>query len=981
VPSNRVADPAAPPLTIRLLGGFELRRDGELLPPMDSARAGSLLAYLVLRRGKPQARQQLAFLLWPDSTESQARTNLRHVLHHLRRGLPEVDRYVEVTQRTLTWRADAPYRLDVDVFERLLNRAAHAPPEAQPVMLREAVDSYPGDLLEGGYDEWLLGERDRLRRRYQDAVARLAELSEAHGEPAAAIGYAEQLLRGDPLREEAYRLLMRMYHAQREPARALRAYHVCASTLERELGVAPSAETRRLYESLLPSTATFESARVGPPLVGRGTERRRLTDAWRAVESGGAGFVLVTGEAGIGKTRLVEEFGRWCAHRGAVVAEARCYPAEGILAYAPIVAWLRSEPMRRQLPHLERPWLTELARLLPELPVELPGLPRPEPLPEADQRQRLFDAVGAAIQVAGGPLLLVVDDVQWCDHQTLRFLHYLLRVRPRAPLLVVATGRWEEAQEPLYDLVNGLRLREGLTEIELGRLSPAETATLAGHLAGSAAVDSQRLYRETEGNPLFVIEALRAGSSSPKVQAVIEARLSRLSESARELVGLAATIGREFTTEVLGRAGDADQATLIRDLDELWRRRIVRERGPDGYDFSHDKLRQVAYQGLSPARRRRHHLRIAEALRAARDVDSAQIARHFERAGASDEAVGWYAEAARTAQLLHANPEAVGLLDRAVELLGSRHESRDRNLRELALRNALLAPLGAIEGYASPRLSAVQQRALQLVRAVGGEPAPPLLRSLAIGGLIETDYQRTQRYGEQLLARGERDGDDMLVVEAGYVLGIAAFWQARFDDARRRFELAVARYRPEQRQLHLLRYGQDPEVVCLSRMANTLWFLGQAEAAVAARDTALAHADEVGHPFSRAVTLVFAALLALDMNDTAGLRLHVAKLAAVGAPGRANQIVAGALRGLLDVLDGRDGVPRIKSAIAETSDGDAAPGMSAALQRILLAAYLAIGDAESALATADRLLEMGGGAAVWEAEARRVREAFLATTG
>ena len=224
-------------------------------------------------------------------------------------------------------------------------------------------------------------------------------------------------------------------------------------------------------------------------------------------------------------------------------------------------------------------------------------------------------------------MLLVVDDLQHGDRETCQLLHYLLRIRPSARLLVVATARREEldGDHPLQGLLVGLRARERLSELELGPLSRAETTELAEVLTGAAlgGQDAQRLYRETEGNPLFVVEALRAGWTdgrplSPRVQSVIEARLDQLSGPTRDLAGVAATIGRDFSTDVLAAAADVDEDAMVRGLDELWRRRIIREQsgGVVGatYDFSHDKIRQVAYVGVSPARRRLLHLRIASVL-------------------------------------------------------------------------------------------------------------------------------------------------------------------------------------------------------------------------------------------------------------------------------------------------------------------------------------------------------------------------------
>jgi DNA-binding SARP family transcriptional activator len=993
----------SPTLNIRLLGELDLRHDGVSLPPLESARTASLLAYLLLHREAPQSRQRLAFLLWPDSVESQARTNLRHVLHNLRRALPHPDRFLDVTPRTLQWRADAPFWLDVAAFEESLSRAERGAGDL--VALREAVELYTGDLLEGSYDEWLLEERERLRQRYLDVLERLAALLHARGDHARAILYVERLLQHDPLREETYRLLMRLHDTCGDRARALRVYHVCAATLERELGVEPSAVTRETYEALLPpeqEPVERQAGRAsGQPLVGRTSEWTQLTALWRATESGKARFVLVSGEPGIGKTRLLEEFRSWCAHRGAVTAEARSYPAEGELAYGPVTSWLRSEAFKVRLKRLDRERLTELARLLPELTSEVPGLTSPQPLSESEQRQRLFDALVRALFAPGSSLLLVADDVHWCDRETLQFLHYLVRVAPKARLLVAATTRREEIdhQHPLNGLIAGLQALERFTEVQLDRLAREETATLAERLAGRPLeeLEADQLYGETEGNPLFVVEALRAGWKSggaghgwisPKVQAVIASRLAQLSEPARELVGIAATIGREFTSDVLAHASEVDEEALVGSLDELWRRRIIREHGADAYDFSHDKIREVAYLALSPARRHHHHLRVAQALESvyARDPGpvSGQLAAHYERAGAVDEAVTWYGRAAEAAQL-HAHIEAVRLVERALDLLHTLPETPERQTRELALLTVLPAPLGGVEGYSSKRLIGVQQRALELARAVGIEPPSPLLRSLALVSLSQGDFEEAQRFGEQIHARGERDADAVLLVEGEYVLGIAAFWQGEFELARGHFEAAVDRYRSEHRSAHLLRYGLDPKVICLSRLGNTLWFLGFPETATRARDAALALADEIGHLHSRGTALVFAALLAVDMREPERVRAYTGSLNDDGLEHqwRPSQVNGAALNGYVSVLEGQTeaGIAHIQHALNELGRADHAPGMRACLVRLLLEACAVARDARTGLAAAERALGMGGAACVWEAETRRLRAEFLAALG
>jgi DNA-binding SARP family transcriptional activator len=259
---------------------MDLRFGEQQLPSLESARAESLLPCLLLHRDAPQPRQRLAFLLWPGSTERQAQTNLRKVLHTLRRALPGADGLIEIGPRTLRWRADAPLWLDVEHFERALAEGR----------LEEAVETYTGELLEGRYDEWLAEERERLAGLYLEALERLARRLEGSRHWPEAVRCAERLVAQDPLHEESHRLLMQLCRASGDRARAVRAYHVCATALERELGIEPSPETRAVYESLV-ATAPAARARasaaraIAPsmsPFVGRAgaTDPTRRPTRW-----------------------------------------------------------------------------------------------------------------------------------------------------------------------------------------------------------------------------------------------------------------------------------------------------------------------------------------------------------------------------------------------------------------------------------------------------------------------------------------------------------------------------------------------------------------------------------------------------------------------------------------------------------------------------------------------------------------------------
>ncbi len=792
----------SPRLEIRFLGGFCLSADGKPLHGFSSPRVQSLLAYLILHRDTPQPRQWVASLLWPDTPEAQARTNLRKTILFLRQALPEPDVFLNCDGAMLQWRMDTPFTFDVDDFKSALAAGAY----------EKAVTLYTGDLLLGCYDEWIQAERERLFQTYRETLERLIRQKEDSGDYDVALSFAQQLLQCDPLREEVHRHVMHLYDLKGDRAAALYAYQQCAALLQRELDVAPSPATHQVYEHLL--GLKENSPQVAPlagtfPLVGRSAEWARLQETWRRAAQGNPRLALISGEAGIGKTRLAEELLVWVDRQDLPVSSAHCYAAEVASAYGPVIIWLRGRP----LSHLEPVWRSEVARLLPELLDGASNTATPGPLTQNWQRQRFHEALARAVLGAdlavSQPLLLLIEDLQWCDGDTLAWMNYLLRYSAHARLLVVGTLRTDAMPEDglLPTLLADLQRQNLLTEIGLQPLAPKETTQL-GEAAFGQILDAEaaaNLYRETEGNPLFIVEFARAGLPSvasmdsggtadlpPLVQAAVASRLTRLSLPAQRVMHLAAVIGREFTFEVLRRASGQDLDTLIDVLDELWRRRVIREQGKSAYDFSHDKLRQVVYSRLSIARRQQLHRQVAEALSIVyaqqSDAVNGQIGWHYEQAGYDLAAAEWLWKAGDRSARVGAYAEAVAYLKRALSLLPADDPRRAELLCRIGSESAI--------PYGGDQEMEYLQQGFDLAHQIGDRKT--MARAcLNMSWAMSTRGQGLEatRMAEAALEYANAINDQDTIGRALINLGIQAYYRREYTEAMQYLERSLVIFR------------------------------------------------------------------------------------------------------------------------------------------------------------------------------------------
>ncbi|MBN1991823.1 MAG: AAA family ATPase [Anaerolineae bacterium] len=434
-------------LHIHLLGQLRVFFNNHPLDVAARPKVESLLAYLLLQRNQTLSRDTAAFALWPDVSETDARANLRRHLHALNRALPlpnpPAETWILRDHQTIQWNPQADYWLDVAEFEQQSRTEA---------TLAAAVQLYTGDLLENLYEDWLFYERERLRDLYFALLTRLTAGYRAQRNFAQALHYGQEILRRDPLREDAARQLMIIYQESGNRAGALTTYERFARHLAEELAVEPMPETVDLYQRIkrnLPVTEPQQAplviaASTGPkprellPFVGHQTELEQLHTAWGRTAQGRGSLVLVGGEAGIGKTRLLNELTKMIdPEEGRVLLGATTFTEP--MPYQAIVQALQSAlPLVAAL-DISELWLAALQPILPGLQARRPHLFHAPPLEIDQERDRLFEAMAHCLigLAQPRPVLLVLEDFHWASASSVLLLEFLARRLAEHPVLLV----------------------------------------------------------------------------------------------------------------------------------------------------------------------------------------------------------------------------------------------------------------------------------------------------------------------------------------------------------------------------------------------------------------------------------------------------------------------------------------------------------------------------------------------------------------
>ncbi len=761
--------------------------------------ARTLLAYLLVFRQQPHSRVVLAGRLWPDVPETRARHSLRHAIWRINWGLPGLlqadSDIVGISPQARLW-------TDVVEFTDLLkphltDLASWSIPKAHHFSraradLHRAIQLYRGDLLEGFYEDWVLVERDRLREMYLRALERVIQMEKLVEGYKQALVAAQALAGADPLRESAHREIMRLHSLLDRPEAALDQFDTCSQILADELGVQPEIATVQLAREIAgrAGQAAIPHLPVDPqpigsldvahfstlPLVGRKSERAELVALVDATCKGALGLVLVEGEAGVGKTRLLQEVARDAGWRGAQVLWGKGKELEATSPYGPLLEALNSglSPLRaNQIARLlqdipgdaeprqagESIWLQVLYSLLPALASALPSakVSRPAPLEPAQEHARLVEALSHLLSAWGWitPLVLILEDLHWADRDTLDTLLHLAEQLPTwcgygetarlgqsgsddtlGGVLIVGSYRGEEARAKpgIWERLRELDRRGLHGRLVLSRLDAAVSSELVCRSLGTdqaAPLFEARLYRETDGNPLFVLETLRYlhGEGllrrdqdgnwctpfdeittdyaelplSPVVEHIIERRLARLSPGLRLVLNVAAVLGNRFDFTTLAAVAGLDAPAALAALTVLIQQGFVEETARE-YHFHHDKVRLVAYDDLSIEERVRLHRQAAQTIEKMQPDEVEMLAYHLTCGQVWDRAIHYHQLAAENARAAHAYAIVVEHLDTAIQLLDQPDNQADMEEKRydlLAAREVALDVLGEREAQAA----------------------------------------------------------------------------------------------------------------------------------------------------------------------------------------------------------------------------------------------------------------------------------------
>jgi predicted ATPase/class 3 adenylate cyclase len=656
----------------------------------------------------------------------------------------------------------------------------------------------------------------------------------------------------------------------------------------------------------------FEALRgTMTPLVDREEEIDLLMRRWEGAKGGNGCIVLISGEPGIGKSRIVQTVLERLSSEPHTRLRYYCSPHHQDNALYPYIAQVeraagikRGDTAEQRLDKLEALLaqatndVTEIAPLFAELlSIPIDGRYPSLNLTPQKRKQKMLRAKITQLEglAARRPVLIVSEDVQWIDPSSLELLEMSIERLLTLPILLIVTFR-PEFTPPWVG-------HPHVTLLSLNRLSPRHRAEMIRQVTRGKVLPKQiteQIIDRTDGVPLFVEELTKAvvesgmltetgdryvmpGPAPPlavpsTLHDSLMARLDRLSP-VREVAQIAAALGRQFSYELISAIAPMTRQQLDDALEQLVAAELIFRRGtpPDAeYTFKHALVQEAAYESSLRSKRQQYHLQIVQALeRQFPEIADAQphiLAHHYTEANLRKEAIPYWQKAGEKATQRSANAEAVSYFTKGLELLEALPESPERSQQELMLRLALGTPLIATKGFASPDVGKVYARARELCQHIGETPRLfPALWGLWVFYTARAEHEMARSLGEQCQRIAERTRDDCAsdadeyLMEAHHALGVTLTSLGEFSSALNHLEQAIAIYDRVPRSA--FKFGQDSGVVCRAQLAWVLWFLGYADQALKMSQEAITLAEKLSHPYSLSAALDFAAMLNQLLRD------------------------------------------------------------------------------------------------------------------
>ena len=770
-------------LTVKLLGSPQVV-DGQGLIRISRRKSRAFLYYLAASPN-PKTRSHLLAFFWPDHERSSGQQILRTTLHELRKTFGAA---LVVEEESIG--LSQAIAVDARQFEVLATSST-----LDQAQLMDVLPLYRGEFLEtfvlpdsAEFDTWQTYQAEHYRSLYTQGMARLSQLYESNGDYPNALQALDNALKLDPLQEDLQRVALRLQYLGGDRPAAVRRYETLRKLLDEELGVPPMSETRQVYQAILtdsfatpeqprPIAAQAAAGRFVPrpdhqvPFIGRASEMQQIKEL---VAEGTRRLILIEGEAGIGKTRLAEEFLRK-SHALTLVGTA--HELDLAQPYQPVIEALRSLAKAPAWPELRTRlklpdiWIAETSRLVPDL---FPRSSSPAPASATATEARLWEGINQLLQAINQqePVICYIDDIHWADPSTLALLGYLLRQPGSCQIGFMAATRPAPPRSPLASLLQTLTRENRLTRLPLGRLSTDEILNLSSSISPSAPGPlAEWLDQNAEGNPYFVTELIgyafekglikgdgqltqEATTAAPVVPAsvysILQDHLSRLSEPARRLLDTAATAGREFELDVVTRASGLSDPSAMDALGELLKTGLIDPLDDRHFTFHHSLMMEVAYREMGEARHRLMHHRVAEGLKSVYhhhlDAVAGLLAWHYSEGNAPELAAPFAFQAGNHAASLAGWQEAIGFYEQA---LSGETNHKQRIVISLALGDA------SMQAGDLPKAADAYHSAIQM--ASGPEQAQVLDQGrlgLARAYLLQGRYEDVLSIVQKVLAVG-----------------------------------------------------------------------------------------------------------------------------------------------------------------------------------------------------------------------------------